>query len=87
MEISLSGRTAIVTGGSKGLGLAIATQFVTSGANVAICARGQQALDEAVKAISSGGAENAAEFPLTGKQHGNVLVSIRLLPGAVRLKP
>ena len=30
---------------------------------------------------------NAAEFPLTGKQHGNVLVSIRLLPGAVRLKP
>jgi hypothetical protein len=36
------------------------------------------------KAISSGGVENVAQFPLTGKQHGNILVSIRLLPGAVR---
>jgi NAD(P)-dependent dehydrogenase (short-subunit alcohol dehydrogenase family) len=55
MEISLQGRSAIVTGGSKGLGLAIATQFVASGANVTICARGKPALDEAVKAISAGG--------------------------------
>jgi hypothetical protein len=39
------------------------------------------------RAISSGGAENVAQFPLTGKQHGNILVSIRLLPGAVRSKP
>ena len=38
------------------------------------------------KAISSGGAENVASFPLTGKQHGNVLVSIRLLPWAIRNK-
>lgn len=36
------------------------------------------------KANSSGGAQNVAVFPLTGKQHGNILVSIRLLPGAVR---
>ena len=41
MEISLSGRTAIVTGGSKGIGYAIATRFVNSGADVMICARGQ----------------------------------------------
>jgi len=38
------------------------------------------------KAISSGGAENMANFPLTGKQHGNILVSIRLMPWAVRNK-
>jgi len=38
------------------------------------------------KAISSGGAENVASFPLTGKQHGNVLVSIRLMPWAIRNK-
>jgi NAD(P)-dependent dehydrogenase (short-subunit alcohol dehydrogenase family) len=56
MEISLQGRSAIVTGGSKGLGLAIATQFVASGANVAICARGRPALDEAVTAISGASA-------------------------------
>lgn len=39
------------------------------------------------RAISSGGAQNVATFPLTGKQHGNILVSIRLLPGAVRTEP
>jgi len=39
------------------------------------------------KAFSSGGAENVAIFPLTGKQRGNILVSIRLIPGAVRGKP
>jgi hypothetical protein len=38
------------------------------------------------RAISSGGAENLATFPLTGKQHGNILVSIRLMPRALRSK-
>lgn len=38
-------------------------------------------------ATSSGGAQNTAVFPLTGKQHGNILVSIRLLPGVVRGQP
>jgi NAD(P)-dependent dehydrogenase (short-subunit alcohol dehydrogenase family) len=56
MEISLHGRSAIVTGGSKGLGLAIATQFVASGANVVIVARGPEALESAAKAISEGAA-------------------------------
>jgi hypothetical protein len=41
----------------------------------------------AARATSSGGAQNAAVFPLTGKQRGNVLVSIRLLPGVVRAQP
>ena len=39
------------------------------------------------RATSSGGAQNTALFPLTGKQHGNILVSIRLLPGTVRAQP
>jgi hypothetical protein len=39
------------------------------------------------RATSSGGADNVARFPLTGKRHGNILVSIRLLPGAVRGQP
>src|ERR1041384_7194835 len=51
MQISLSGRSAIVTGGSKGIGLAVATRFAASGADVAILSRGKEALDEAVAAI------------------------------------
>jgi len=39
------------------------------------------------RSVSSGGAQNVAAFPLIGKQHGNILVSIRLLPGVVRAQP
>ena len=53
MEISLQGRSAIVTGGSKGLGLAIATRFIASGANVAIAARGREGLEQASKTIAA----------------------------------
>ena len=55
MEISLAGRSAIVTGGSKGIGFGVATRFVQSGADVAIVARGREALDEAVKKIGAAG--------------------------------
>ena len=41
MDISLSGRSAIITGASKGIGLAMATQFAASGADVALVARGR----------------------------------------------
>jgi NAD(P)-dependent dehydrogenase (short-subunit alcohol dehydrogenase family) len=53
MDISLSGRSAIVTGGSKGIGFAVATRFAASGADVAIIARSKDTLDEAVKAIKA----------------------------------
>jgi NAD(P)-dependent dehydrogenase (short-subunit alcohol dehydrogenase family) len=53
MDISLSGRAAIVTGGSKGIGLAVAKRFAASGAEVAIAARGREALDAAVKEIEA----------------------------------
>jgi len=51
MEIKLTGRKALITGGSKGLGLAIARTFAAAGADVAIMARRQGPLDEAVAEI------------------------------------
>ncbi len=54
MEISLAGRAALVTGGSKGIGLGMATRFAASGADVAIVARGREALDQAVQSITAG---------------------------------
>src|SRR5712691_3033814 len=53
MDISLAGRAAVITGGSKGIGLAIATRFAASGADVAIVARGREALDQAAKTIGA----------------------------------
>jgi NAD(P)-dependent dehydrogenase (short-subunit alcohol dehydrogenase family) len=51
MEIKLDGRVAVITGGSKGLGLAMAQRFAASGADVAILARGQEGLDAALPEI------------------------------------
>src|SRR5258707_7166542 len=53
MDVSLASRSAIITGGSKGIGLAVATRFAASGADVAIVARGREALDDALKTISA----------------------------------
>ncbi len=47
MEISLAGRSAVITGASKGLGFAMADQFARSGARVAMVARRSDALAEA----------------------------------------
>src|SRR5271155_5646968 len=54
MEIRLDGRTAVVTGGSKGLGLAIAEEYAKSGADVTILARDQGTLTEARARIRAG---------------------------------
>ena len=54
MDIRLDGKSAIVTGGSKGLGLAIAKEFAASGADVAILARDQATLAEAKAKIQAG---------------------------------
>ena len=49
----LEGKVAVISGGTSGIGLAIAERFVKEGAHVFIFARHQEALDEAVKLIGS----------------------------------
>jgi 3-oxoacyl-[acyl-carrier protein] reductase len=51
LEIDLAGRAAVITGGSKGVGLAAAMRLAASGADVAIVARGREALDLAEATI------------------------------------
>ena len=46
MHVDLSSKTAVVTGGSSGIGLAAAELFLEAGANVAICGRDGTKLDE-----------------------------------------
>jgi 3-oxoacyl-[acyl-carrier protein] reductase len=55
MDLGLQGKSVLVTGGSKGIGLAIADLFAAEGANVAICARNGDDVAKAVKALAARG--------------------------------
>ena len=51
---NLKGRSALITGGSRGLGKAMARGFAESGARVMICSRKEEELQSAVREISDG---------------------------------
>jgi NAD(P)-dependent dehydrogenase (short-subunit alcohol dehydrogenase family) len=59
-SFDLTGRTALVTGASRGLGLAIATAFAEAGARVVVASRKPKACEEAAAAIRAAGGEAVA---------------------------
>jgi NAD(P)-dependent dehydrogenase (short-subunit alcohol dehydrogenase family) len=55
VELNLAGRRALVTGGSKGIGLGIAAELATEGADVAICSRHGDELEQAAAQLRATG--------------------------------
>ena len=49
----LKGKTAVVTGGSRGIGFAIAKKYLDNGANVAICGSRQDSVDKALAKLTA----------------------------------
>lgn len=55
MDLGLKGKNVLVSGGSKGIGLAIAQIFADEGANVAICGRNPDDIGRALKLLAAKG--------------------------------
>jgi len=101
MDLGLKGATAVVTGGSKGMGRAIAERLADEGAQVAILARGRQALDDTVAALHGAGSAGSlglsvdvtdsqqvdAAFAELGERWSSLNVLVNTLgPGAGRFE-
>ena len=56
MELELNGKTALITGASRGIGLAMAARFAEAGANVMITSRKAADLADAAAGLVAGGA-------------------------------
>jgi NAD(P)-dependent dehydrogenase (short-subunit alcohol dehydrogenase family) len=101
VDLGIADATAVVSGGSKGMGRAVAEILAADGARVAVMARGRDALDETAAALISMGSPDAvgisvdvtdpasiaAGFAEVGERWGalNILVST-VGPGAARFE-
>ncbi|WP_339227501.1 SDR family oxidoreductase [Oceanobacillus sp. FSL K6-2867] len=69
---NLEGKTAVVTGASSGIGVAIAKQLAKDGVNVVLAARRKDKLEEVVKEINSLGNGQALAIPTDVSQQESV---------------
>ena len=61
MDLELAGKTVLITGGTDGLGLALATQLASEGAAVAVCGRDEERLAVAQGALQAVGGDVLAQ--------------------------
>jgi NAD(P)-dependent dehydrogenase (short-subunit alcohol dehydrogenase family) len=67
-SFDLTGKVALITGASRGIGLAIARAYAAAGAKVVLASRKQEALDEAAAQIRAAGGEALAVAAHTGSE-------------------
>jgi len=75
----LTGRTALITGASRGIGRAAAVLLARQGARVVLAARNEELLDEVAGAIRAGGGE-AHSMALDLGHHESIPTAVRGLP-------
>jgi 3-oxoacyl-[acyl-carrier protein] reductase len=82
MDLGLHGKKAIVTGGTRGIGRAIASLLAAEGCDVAICARHKEAVDETVAALgragvkATGGTVDVSDLPALRRWVGEAAAAL-----------
>jgi NAD(P)-dependent dehydrogenase (short-subunit alcohol dehydrogenase family) len=79
MDLGYAGSCALVTGGSKGMGRAIAETLAAEGTRVAVLARGQDALDDTVAALLAGGSPDALGISTDMGDAGAISAALRAI--------
>ena len=69
----LNGKTAVITGSTRGIGLSIAIKFLENGANVVICGSKQESVDKALSKLKEC-------FPAEKRQFPEACKSTAMLP-------
>lgn len=82
MDLGLVGATAVVTGGSKGMGLAIAESLAAEGASVAVMARDQRALDAAADKLRTAGAPEALAISVDMASAESIMAAFETITAA-----
>src|SRR5436305_1540759 len=75
MDLQLTGKTALVTGSTAGIGLAIAERLAAEGVTVTICGRNQAKLDEAAARIAAVGKVEAVLADPATAEGANTLIA------------
>ena len=82
MELGIKGKKVVVTGGSKGIGFAIAAEFLMEDADVVISGRNRVDLDKAVEELGRlGGAGSVSGYALDGAKEDEMSELGRLAAG------
>src|SRR6266545_7694559 len=74
---TISGKVAIVTGGTRGIGLAIADRLLREGASVAVCGRSRESVDGALSRLQGSGPGAVFGAPADVRQPAQVTAFFR----------
>ncbi|MDR3498901.1 MAG: SDR family NAD(P)-dependent oxidoreductase [Parvibaculum sp.] len=87
MDLHLKGKTVFIAGASRGIGFGMAQAFAREGAKVALTARSQGPLDEALKALVAEGAKPADLITFAGDMTKSATIAAALDAAEAKLGP